>query len=99
MVDPLSYFSFHPGSTTGVTKAVLYNSPVCEMVHINDPLLVIGQTNHEVAAMGFLSVGPYKLVRSHIGVLSRTEEPAKPGTCARDRRALQQLALNMHVKH
>ena len=31
--------------------------------------------------------------------LSRTEEPAKVGTCARDRRALQQLALNVHVKH
>ena len=29
---------------------------------------------------------------------SRTEEPAKAGTCARDRRALQQLALNVHVK-
>ena len=24
---------------------------------------------------------------------------AKAGTCARDRRALQQLALNVHVKH
>ena len=33
-----------------------------------------------------------------IGV-SRTREPAKAGTCARDRRALQQLALNVHVKH
>ena len=31
--------------------------------------------------------------------LSRTEEPAKVGTCARVRRALQQLALNVHVKH
>ena len=31
--------------------------------------------------------------------LSRTEEPTKAGTCARDRRALQQLALNVHVKH
>ena len=30
--------------------------------------------------------------------LSRTEEPAKAGYCARDRRALQQLALNVHVK-
>ena len=28
-----------------------------------------------------------------------SEEPAKVGTCARDRRALQQLALNVHVKH
>ena len=32
-------------------------------------------------------------------LLSRTEEPEKAGTCARDRRALQQLALNVHVKH
>ena len=31
--------------------------------------------------------------------LSRTEELAKAGTCARDRRALQQIALNVHVKH
>ena len=31
--------------------------------------------------------------------LSQIEEPAKAGTCARDRRALQQLALNVHVKH
>ena len=30
---------------------------------------------------------------------SRTEEPAKADTCARDRRALQQLALNVHVKY
>ena len=29
--------------------------------------------------------------------LSRAEEPA--GTCARDRRAVQQLSLNVHVKH
>ena len=32
-------------------------------------------------------------------VLSRTEEPAKAGICASDRRVLQQLALNVHVKH
>ena len=31
--------------------------------------------------------------------LSQTEELAKAGTCVRDRRALQQLALNVHVKH
>ena len=31
--------------------------------------------------------------------LSQTEEPAKAGICARDRRALRQLALNVHVKH
>ena len=31
--------------------------------------------------------------------LSWREEPVKAGTCAHDRRALQQLALNVHVKH
>ena len=31
--------------------------------------------------------------------LSQTEEPANAGTCARDRGALQQLALNVHAKH
>ena len=31
--------------------------------------------------------------------LSQTEESAKAGICARDRHALQQLALNVHVKH
>ena len=31
--------------------------------------------------------------------LSWTEKPAKTGTCARDRHALQQLALNVHAKH
>ena len=31
--------------------------------------------------------------------LSRTEELAKAATCARNRRPLQQPALNVHVKH
>ena len=31
--------------------------------------------------------------------LFRIEEPTKARTCARDRRALQQLTLNVHVKH
>ena len=43
------------------------------------------------------------LVQKHLRfsgyTLSRTEEQAKAGTCARDRRALQQLAMNVHVKH
>ena len=33
-----------------------------------------------------------------INNLSWTEEPVKAGTCARASRALQQLALNVHVK-
>ena len=36
---------------------------------------------------------------SYLMFLSRTEEPAKAATCARGRSALQQLALNVHVKH
>ena len=35
---------------------------------------------------------------SKVEILSRTVEPAKASTCARDRRALQQHALNVHVK-
>ena len=34
-----------------------------------------------------------------VHLLSWTEELAKAGTCAHDRRALQQLDLNVHVKH
>ena len=34
-----------------------------------------------------------------MATLSQTQEPAKAGTCARDRHVLQQLALNVHVKH
>ena len=30
---------------------------------------------------------------------NQTEEQAKAGTCAHDRRAVQQLSLNVHVKH
>ena len=31
--------------------------------------------------------------------LSQTEDPSKAGTCARDRRALQLLDLNVHITH
>ena len=43
------------------------------------------------ACYRFRSVPPYSLP---LFFLSPTEEPAKAGTCARDRRVLQQLALN-----
>ena len=36
---------------------------------------------------------------NHSIILSQTEEPAKVDTCAHERRALQMLALNVHVKH
>ena len=35
----------------------------------------------------------------YLWATSRSQEPAKAGTCACYRRALQQLALNVHVKH
>ena len=38
-------------------------------------------------------------LRPMLLLISRTKEPAKVGTCACDGRALQQLALNVHVKH
>ena len=38
------------------------------------------------------------LIPSPLFFLFRTEEPAKADTCARHRRALQQIALNVHVK-
>ena len=45
-VDPLSYFSFQP-----VLRGMCY--PVCGMVHIKEPLLLIRVAY--VAAAGFLS--------------------------------------------
>ena len=39
------------------------------------------------------------LLQPPLFFLSQTEEPAKAGTCARDRHALQHLALNVHLKH
>ena len=45
--------------------------------------------------LSYLLDGAYKRSLAANQNLSLTEEPAK----ARDRRALQQLALNVHVKH
>ena len=33
------------GSTTGVTKAVVYANPVCVMMRIKEPLLLIGKSS------------------------------------------------------
>ena len=45
------------------------------------------------------SAGGLPLLPPPFFFLSRTDEPAKDGTCAHDRCALPQLALNVHVKH
>ena len=48
-VDPLSYFSFQPVLMTGVTKAGVTKAvvcyPVCGMVHIKEPLLLIEKSS------------------------------------------------------
>ena len=51
-VDPLSYFSFQPVLHDWCNKGRGMCYPVCGMVHIKEPLLVIG---NYVAAAGFLS--------------------------------------------
>ena len=63
MVVSLSYFSFQP-----VSHDWCY--PVCGMMHIKEPLLLIGKSS-QVAAVGFLSrylIGPLPYVCRHITV-------------------------------
>ena len=55
------------------------------------------RTAHTPLYLPVHAVPPYSLPTFFF--LSRTEEPAKASTCAHDRCALQQLALNVHVKH
>ena len=54
MVDPLSYFSFQPCSTTGFNIGRGMCCPVCEMVHIKDPLLLFEKSNPCSGGSGFL---------------------------------------------
>ena len=44
MVDPLSYFSYHPVLHDWCNKCRGMCYPVCGMVHIKDPLLLIGKS-------------------------------------------------------
>ena len=55
MVDPLSYFSFHPVFHDWYNKGDGMCYPVSGMVHIKEPLLLIKIVPHVVAAAGFLS--------------------------------------------
>ena len=68
MVDLLSYFSFQPMIHDWCNK----DYPVCEMVHIKEPLLLIGTSSYYVVeAADFLSRylnGPLPYVRHHITV-------------------------------
>ena len=53
-VDPLSYFSFQPVLHDWCNKGRGMCYPVCRMVHIKEPLLLIDKSS-QVAAAGFLS--------------------------------------------
>ena len=44
-VDPLSYFSFQPLLHDWCNKGRGMYYPVCEMVHIKEPLLLIGKSS------------------------------------------------------
>ena len=44
MVDPLSYFSFQPVLHDWCTKGCSMYYPVCGMMHIKEPLLLIGMS-------------------------------------------------------
>ena len=69
-VDPLSYFPFQPVLHDWCNKGRGMYYPVCGMMHIKEPLLLIGKVAY-VAAAGFLArylSGPLPYVRHHITV-------------------------------
>ena len=53
-VDPLSYFSLQPVLHNWCNKGRGMCYPVCGIVHIKEPLLLIDKSSH-VATAGFLS--------------------------------------------
>ena len=61
MVDPLSYFSFQP---------VLHDGcPVCEMVYIKEPLVLIRKSSPCGSSMfTFTLSGPLPYIRRHVTV-------------------------------
>ena len=69
-VDTLSYFSLQPVLHDRCNQGRGMCYPVCGMMHIKEPLLLIGKSS-QVAAAGFLSrylSGPLPYVRRHITV-------------------------------
>ena len=69
-MDPLSYFSFQPVLHNWCNKGRGMYYPVCGMMHIKEPLLLIGKSSL-CAAAGFLSrylSGPLPYVGRHITV-------------------------------
>ena len=70
MVDPLSYLSYQPVLHDWFNKGCGICYPVCGMVHIKEPLLLIGKSSL-CGVSGFLSRylnGPLPYVRCHITI-------------------------------
>ena len=67
MVDTLNYFSFKPVIHDWYNKGRSMSYPICGMVYMKDPLLLVA---HVGAAAGFLSnlIGSLLSVRHHITV-------------------------------
>ena len=64
MVDPLSYFSFQP-VIPNKGHGMCY--PVCGMMHIKEPLLLIGKSSPCSGGSGVFN-GSLPYVQSHIAV-------------------------------
>ena len=56
MVDPLSYFSFQPVLHDWFNKGCGMCYPVCGMVHIKEPLLVIGNSSPLLQSEWFFTI-------------------------------------------
>ena len=71
MLDPLSYFSFQPELNNCCNKGRGMCYPVCGMVYVQEPLLLIGKSNPCSGDSGFLSRylnGPLPYVHGHVTI-------------------------------
>ena len=66
LVNPLRYFSFQPVLHDSYNKGRGMYYPVCGMVHIKEPLLIIGKSNLCSGGSGFppLSLSEWSFVLS-----------------------------------
>ena len=53
MLQPLRYFSFQPGLHDWINKGRGMYYTVCGMVHVKDPLLLIGKSSSRSGGSGF----------------------------------------------
>ena len=64
MVDPLSYFSFQPVLHDWCNKGRGMCYPVCRMMHIKEPLLLIGKSSPCVGSGFLLSLSEWSFYLS-----------------------------------